>query len=502
MPRSIELPLGLTYERLTETQSERASIRQLLSDGLDEEHALQHEVDVMQGLLRDFQDLLSQQRWRNQLLASLVAPIRRLPVEILLLIFEECVRSDRARPDYFTGNATLAPFVLQQVCSLWRTLVNRTPPLWNNLVLRPQETRGIMGQLYYFLDRSAQLPVHLTISPASGSSIAAHIPSTFWYLFSFRRFSSAVETLVLNTSPGFLGAYRLPNASFRRLHTLRLDLTGVRLTSTPSLDHGDILNLFFDSPQLVSLDVTIGIATLSLPLYATKFPWQQLLRLRLEFPSDAAAPTFTALDILARCTSLMECTLEGLSSCASTAALPGCRLSALTRLAIPSGSMDILSSLLLPNLQQLSLNGADWTHSALMQLHARSDYTLNHLEVSELTSVSTPSLEAFLEANPSIEGLRLCYPSDQAILQRLTWRDDTERHNDILPRLRSLFMILSRCCPPPHADSGLGEVGSAHAGSGRVFLTRVELELPHGISFSACGEQIRSSFTVSPTPSL
>ncbi|KAJ7057654.1 hypothetical protein C8F01DRAFT_1150575 [Mycena amicta] len=450
MPRSIELPLGLTYERLTGTQSERGRIRQLLSDGLDEEHALQHEVDVMQGLLRDFQDLLSQQRWRNQLLASLVAPIRRLPVEILLLIFEECVRSDRARPNYFTGNATLAPFVLQQVCSLWRTLVNRTPPLWNNLVLRPQETRGIMGQLYYFLDRSAQLPVHLTISPASGSSIAAHIPSTFCWC--------------LNTSPGFLGAYRLPNASFTRLHTLTLDLTGVRVTSTPFLDHGDILNLFFDSPQLVSLDVTIGIATPSLPLYATKFPWQQLLRLRLEFPSDAAAPTSTALDILAR-------------------------LGALTKLVIPAGSMDILSFLLLPHLQQL---------------------------VSELTSMSTPSLEAFLEANPSIECLRLCYPSDQAILQRLTWRDDTERHNNILPRLRSLFlairpndegqvlreMILSRCFPLSHANSGSGGVGSVHAGSGRIFLAKVELELPHGISFSACGEQIRSSFTVSPTPSL
>ncbi|KAF7302293.1 hypothetical protein MIND_00796700 [Mycena indigotica] len=105
----MELPLGLEslYEQLS--QAQQSQISGLLREGLADEAELEHELDAVLSFVRDLQDLLGRRKNNNYVLASLnfLSPIRRLPVEIMAEIFEQCVLVDSAKLDYFPTNSQL-----------------------------------------------------------------------------------------------------------------------------------------------------------------------------------------------------------------------------------------------------------------------------------------------------------------------------------------------------------------------------------------------------------
>lgn len=92
---------------------------------------------------------------------SLMAPVRRIPAEILLYIFE-LVSMD----EHCTLNTTNAPWVFGHVCCFWRTIATTSPVLWStirthlNLQVYP---RKVPAALRRHLELSSNFPLHLDI---------------------------------------------------------------------------------------------------------------------------------------------------------------------------------------------------------------------------------------------------------------------------------------------------------------------------------------------------
>ncbi|KAJ7157061.1 hypothetical protein C8R43DRAFT_832370, partial [Mycena crocata] len=63
---------------------------------------------------------------RPQLLNAVLAPIRRVPAEILAEIFTHCVQNDA----HSLTNPRYAPLLLGRVCGLWRNVSISTAVLW------------------------------------------------------------------------------------------------------------------------------------------------------------------------------------------------------------------------------------------------------------------------------------------------------------------------------------------------------------------------------------
>jgi hypothetical protein len=103
-----------------------------------------------------YQELSNERRDIRQ---SRLAPIRRLPLEIISFIFILCL------PETPVPSARHAPLLLMQVDKHWRTVALSTPQLWSTLYLdfgrRKATSKVALGKLWF--DRSRATPLFLTI---------------------------------------------------------------------------------------------------------------------------------------------------------------------------------------------------------------------------------------------------------------------------------------------------------------------------------------------------
>jgi len=119
---------------------------------------------------------------------GILHPIRRLPVEILLQIFEDCVNDEiddhhRNPPRLFRVPPTMA-LRLASVCSRWRDIMLETPYLWRHLRMPEiwgdipkRGSPGARNHLQNYLDRCRGGEIELTIR-AGGKPPADLIPNT------------------------------------------------------------------------------------------------------------------------------------------------------------------------------------------------------------------------------------------------------------------------------------------------------------------------------------
>lgn len=82
--------------------------------------ALKTSVKALEGLQSELKSIVARQR-------NCLAPIRRLPVELLLLIFDWSCRDQVAGPFH------CMPVDISEVCSLWRDIMYSNPKIWTNI---------------------------------------------------------------------------------------------------------------------------------------------------------------------------------------------------------------------------------------------------------------------------------------------------------------------------------------------------------------------------------
>ncbi|KAF7332767.1 hypothetical protein MKEN_00160300 [Mycena kentingensis (nom. inval.)] len=449
---SHDLPLGLLslYQPLTEHQREQAST--LLRASLDEEAALEHEIDELSIVLQTLHDLLSEQKRESRVLAHVLAPIRRIPAEILAEIFATCVLLEQADPDRdeYASDSRWAPLRLAQVSSEWRSVAFASPQLWTEPVFQAFEPDRVL-QMY--LTNSGALPLDVRVyggKPQRGSG-------TFPYLLRSERFVAGVQSLFLSreaTTPYIPVTFQ---PRFAQLTALTLDFrdSGRPETSTCSR----ALGFFSNAAFLETLHLRFGSyfnhnpAADYLP-FAPTFPWDNIKRLRV----TTDAPDLV-LDILRRCCrNLEQCVLDGMASFMPTEPRAPVRLPALRNFEISGGHIKIVRFLHAPALQRLVVSTHNWSSSSMEYFRAQSGFNLDHLSLLHLSAASGHRVLLFLRACSSIESLSLSAvddgPCDAEMLKRLRWRTDSGAANanaNILPNLRTI-----RC--PGVADLNLLEV--------------------------------------------
>ncbi|KAK0193439.1 hypothetical protein F5146DRAFT_1134107 [Armillaria mellea] len=101
---------------------------------------------------------------------SLVAPIRRLPVKILLEIFSLLPpeRPPSVRNDFYTlpsrpFNTLEIPWAVSHVSSFWRTTALASPSLWTHIYIASKYVKHEQFLVHAALSRSQDCPLHLCV---------------------------------------------------------------------------------------------------------------------------------------------------------------------------------------------------------------------------------------------------------------------------------------------------------------------------------------------------
>ncbi len=142
------------------------------------------EISNLKSIVKNLKD--GRQLIRNSALRkvqSLVAPIRRLPLEILEMIFGYvCISVHGCNA---TRLAYRGPFILSTVCIYWRDIYLSSPRLWTSVFANADSSDlfpHFKNVLKLVQERSRQLPLHLDVSAqCSPPSLFLNIPRLHYH---------------------------------------------------------------------------------------------------------------------------------------------------------------------------------------------------------------------------------------------------------------------------------------------------------------------------------
>lgn len=124
--------------------------------------------------LVEVQTLLTRKTSQAHTVQNLLAPVSRLPDEVLLAIFEEAVRSQEQ------GQVTRTEIAISYTSHHWRQVTVNAPRLWNSLCIRAEVP---VAMLQIYLSRSSSIPLTIefrereTAWPGADKRSMAHLGS-------------------------------------------------------------------------------------------------------------------------------------------------------------------------------------------------------------------------------------------------------------------------------------------------------------------------------------
>ncbi|KAJ8077788.1 hypothetical protein PM082_002222 [Marasmius tenuissimus] len=133
-----------------------------------------HDLRIYETLIQELRARQATLRWDGAAYLSLRSPIRRMPSEILRLIFafatEWCTFGvrDKAQNEPNSDRLESAPFRLERVCVRWREIVIGYPKLWSRIAVDLSRMSGI--RLRRCIERSQQHPLSLYLIESTGQS--------------------------------------------------------------------------------------------------------------------------------------------------------------------------------------------------------------------------------------------------------------------------------------------------------------------------------------------
>jgi hypothetical protein len=418
------------------------------SDILAPASKLREDISDIDARIRELEEYL----WQCD---SLCSPIRKLPNNILSLIFSFCGVFTRIYDISSDDRHYIPGFALELVCSRWHAVVASTPTLWTYLSIEilcgTEENFGELPEayiwdatvqmLYAFLDRS-DLP--LDVEFATSLEVVHDSPLAQCLFASAGRWRSLDFTDIAGVSDDFFNGLidELP-----LLERLSLNITAEHC---PQLD----FRAFLSAPRLAFLHTTGCQYSLELAQKVTEI---SLHRMPLNFFLELASMSRTrkvSIELMDR----SEASLAYDAECTSLETL---------ELAVkPSRRFDECRGLInrafnhfrAPNLKHLIIDTREFRHVA--PPHMIKAFLLNSgCQLDSLAFCRTPMGESalleMLSCTPSIKNLTLDDYTDNLRLKSyyLTPRALEAFENDprLLPNLRHLE-IKSRCKGLAHVD--------------------------------------------------
>ncbi|SJK98753.1 uncharacterized protein ARMOST_02022 [Armillaria ostoyae] len=249
---------------------------------LENIEVLQQQISVYDALLDRIDGVRSEmQRCRDVVHKSLaaysstLAPIRRLPIDILRTVFREIqlsMWSDRGSPkDHQALDFSQGPWNLGHVCGAWRDIVLSYPQLWSHLVLHfweshPAETpHHTVLALKAMILRSAQHPLDIIFALDDDKEDAAVQAFSVILEESYRW-----RSMDLQMSLTLLEQLKVVRGKIHCLESLTMQTPYIPHSGREELDE-DVRSVFFDAPRLqkVSLHEASGLGTFMFPHHIT-----------------------------------------------------------------------------------------------------------------------------------------------------------------------------------------------------------------------------------------
>ncbi|KAF8880973.1 hypothetical protein BD779DRAFT_1675638 [Infundibulicybe gibba] len=230
-----------------------------------------------------------------------------LPVEIVQKIFLELCSPRTTFPLHRDEPRLL----ITHVCSRWRAIALSTPPLWAKFNVHPSWRDPVLcaSIFHAWIFRAAQSALSFEFQDAFVSEAFVISPMITKVVFPVIHHCS-----FLSLDLDIAMMHQLLTLPPNSLHALK-SLTILVQDKTPVVDPTPFATAFEPCPQLHTFSLrTFGGYPEYQPEYlriaAFNIPWHQLIILKLDLCSIPADESF---DIVRRCTSLQQCTIEGLS---------------------------------------------------------------------------------------------------------------------------------------------------------------------------------------------
>ncbi|KAJ7590484.1 hypothetical protein C8J56DRAFT_1025488 [Mycena floridula] len=90
---------------------------------------LQSHIAPCKDVLVPMESQLSQAKRDHEMLKSIIEPVRKLPIELLLMIFRECVRNVNCSE----SRKASSPWNISRVCRRWRQISTSFPAFWTSI---------------------------------------------------------------------------------------------------------------------------------------------------------------------------------------------------------------------------------------------------------------------------------------------------------------------------------------------------------------------------------
>ncbi|KAK7060815.1 hypothetical protein VNI00_000548 [Paramarasmius palmivorus] len=142
--------------RSTVSPSDRNVIVQFLRDSEKELNTIKAAIMALESKRNGVKKKMERYR-------SLLAPVHRLPPEILVQVFVECCDENELRQKFVPP-----AYAISRVCGRWRELALSTPRLWSSLMINFYNWKGQGSRLasltQEFIDRSRTMPLTLDLN--------------------------------------------------------------------------------------------------------------------------------------------------------------------------------------------------------------------------------------------------------------------------------------------------------------------------------------------------
>lgn len=392
--------VALISNNVPPTDHEIQQIRHLLREGTAELAALDQDLSKTIAALADLMTLRSRRRGEVESLAAVLSPIRRIPPEILIEIFQHCMDTSIASATASIHSPSEAPVLLGQICRSWRTISQNAPRLWDRIAFQPRSE----SQDAYFLElvaRAQEFPLSITLDIGKmflPFGVSQPTLSPIWTL--------GPRIHELRLALDYRGvAVPMCGAEFPILTSLGIavrsstDVGQSAFEDAPDLV--ELLDIFHQAPNLHHLILVADYTPFTFRV-PSQFGWNQLIALDIM----VGISIVEVGDVLAQCTQLEMCQLDGIHPVdeddmhPALCVLPNLRVFSL-HVYIDGPTSHLLRRFSFPSLTHLDIHAFQWTMHDLLDLHARSIFPLQHLELSAYIPPS--ALIPFLGLLPTLE---------------------------------------------------------------------------------------------------
>ncbi|KAJ7178834.1 hypothetical protein C8R43DRAFT_1118178 [Mycena crocata] len=430
MASAVDIKDAFSVRDLEPTASDIAEIRLQIALATRDVIDLEEEFMRASSAVADVVARRAARRMQVQVLKSILAPIRRIPAEILAEIFGHCVRGEA--PSCIT-NPRAAPLLLGRVCGFWRNVSMSTPILWTNV--GPKLPLSHIDEIFR---RSGGAPLFLSVDRTYLAFEDVVLPVQTRLRDLALRLDMKHDALTTSED------YHFP---ILRAVRIRLYVEQVRGDRFVRDNISALFDVFARSPQLSVLFLDVCPRNpLWLPVPSDRFPWRQLKSLCLHtrvplswmqriLPLCLLIESLQVYNLARETPDIVEAGIIVLSS----------RLSSLTVGAdSPLDLTRFFASFSFPGLQRMEVN-MERSQMVDSELARLSGCSLEKLTLRGIRFVNPELLLTFLGTVPSVTSLSLQHCSGPGLYDAL-FRALNSRMSSLLllSRLTDLHVVGSK----------------------------------------------------------